>query len=328
MSVFSIFPAPASATAGEVDALYSFLLVVCIGMTAIIFFCVFFFAVTYRRKHEDDPAPKAIHGSLPLEIMWSVGPFFVMLVMFAWGTKLYFQNYTPPLHDTLDIYITGKQWMWKVQYPTGRAEINELHVPTGRPVKLIMASEDVIHSFYIPAFRLKRDVVPGSYQTYWFEATKPGRYHIFCAEYCGTNHSDMTGWVTVMEPNEYANWLAGSTGGSMKEQGEKLFQQYGCVTCHVTDREGRCPSLLNVFGRPVVLEDGRSVPADEAYIRESILNPNAKIVKGYPRDVMPVFQGQIGEDGLLQLIVYIKSLSPPAPAPAKPSAAAPARSSK
>jgi len=260
---------------------------------------------------------------LPLEIAWSVFPFLIMLVMFAWGAKLYFQNYTPPLHDTFDIYVTGKQWMWKVQYPTGQREINEMHVPTGRPVKLILASEDVIHSFYIPAFRLKHDVVPGSYQTYWFEATEPGRYHILCAEYCGTNHSDMGGWVTVMKPNDFERWLAGDTGGSMREQGEKLFQQYGCVTCHVTDREGRCPSLLNVFGNPVVLDDGRTVIADEAYVRESILNPNAKVVKGYKHDIMPVFQGQISEEGLLQLIVYVKSLSPPAPRSGKSAAPAP-----
>jgi cytochrome c oxidase subunit 2 len=249
-----------------------------------------------------------------LEIVWSVIPFLIMLVMFAWGTKLYFANYTPPANGTLDIYITGKQWMWKVQHPTGQREINELHMPTGRAVKLIMASEDVIHSFYIPAFRLKHDVVPGSYQTYWFEATQPGRYRIFCAEYCGTNHSDMGGWVTVMSPSEYEQWLSGNTGGSMKAQGEKLFQQYGCVTCHVTDREGRCPSLLNVYGHPVVLDDDRTVVADEPYLRESILNPNAKVVKGYKHDIMPVFQGQIGEDGLLLLIAYIKSLSPATPA--------------
>jgi len=316
MNVFSIFPQRASVTAVEVDALYTFLLVICIGMAALIFFFVFFFAIKYRRRNQDDVAPPPIHGSIPLEIAWSVIPFMVMLVMFGWGTKLYFQNYTPP-RDTLDIYITGKQWMWKVQYPTGQREINELHVPTGRPVKLVLASEDVIHSFYIPAFRLKHDVVPGSYQTYWFEATEPGRYHIFCAEYCGTNHSDMGGWVTVLTPSEYEKWLAGGTGGSMRDQGEKLFQEYGCVTCHVTSREGRCPSLLNVFGKPVLLEDGRTVLADEAYVRESILNPNAKIVKGYKRDIMPVFQGQINEDGLLQLIVYIKSLSPPTPQAAK-----------
>jgi cytochrome c oxidase subunit II len=316
MGAFSIFPERASTSAGEVDVLYAFLLVVGIGMTLVIFASVFFFAIRYRRRSDSD-RPALIHGSLPLEITWSVVPFLVMLIMFAWGTKLYFQNYMPPRKDTLDIYVTGKQWMWKVQYPDGQREINELHVPTGRAVKLILASEDVIHSFFIPAFRLKHDVVPGSYQTYWFQATKPGRYHIFCAEYCGTNHSRMTGWVTVMEPNAYETWLSGgNAGGSMAEQGAKLFQQYGCVSCHVTDGQGRCPSLLNVFGHPVVLDDGRTVLADEAYVRESILNPNAKIVKGYHRDIMPVFQGQINEEGLLQLIVYVKSLSAPvAPLP-------------
>jgi cytochrome c oxidase subunit 2 len=309
MDGFTIFPARASTTAGEIDALYGFLLVVGIGMTALIFLAVFIFAIKYRRKSPDD-RPKAIHGSIPLEITWSVIPLLIMLVMFAWGTKLYFQNYTPPRTDTLDIYITGKQWMWKVQYPGGQREIDELHVPTGRAVKLTLASEDVIHSFYIPAFRLKHDVVPGSYQTYWFEATKPGRYHIFCAEYCGTNHSEMIGWVTVMDPASYETWLSsGTAGASMAEQGQNLFQQYGCATCHLLDSQGRCPSLRNVFGHPVQLEDGRTVLADEAYVRESILNPNAKIVKGYKRDIMPVFQGQISEEGLLQLTVYIKSLS-------------------
>src|SRR5271168_1961029 len=256
MGGLSIFPERASTTAGQVDALYAFLLVVCIAMTALIFAAVFFFAIKYRRKSDLD-RPKAIHGSLPLEITWSVIPFLVMLVMFAWGTKLYFQNYTPPRKDTLDIYVTGKQWMWKVQYPGGQREINELHVPVGRAVKLTLASEDVIHSFYLPAFRLKHDVVPGSYQTFWFEPTKPGRYHIFCAEYCGTNHSRMIGWVTVMEPAEYQAWLAsGSAASSMVQQGQKLFEQFGCVTCHVVDQKG--PPLHNVFGRPVELDDGRS----------------------------------------------------------------------
>jgi cytochrome c oxidase subunit 2 len=311
MGDFSLFPARASTVAGEIDALYTFLLVVGIGMTIVIFSCVFFFAIKYRRRSSDD-RPALIRGSLPLEITWSVAPFLLMLVMFAWGTKLYFQNYTPPRQDTLDIYVTGKQWMWKVQYPEGQREINELHVPVGRAVKLTLASEDVVHSFYIPAFRLKHDVVPGSYETFWFEPTEPGRYRIFCAEYCGTNHSRMTGWVTVMQPADYAAWLAGGTGGSMASQGEKLFEQYGCVSCHLTDTQGRCPSLRNVFGNPVVLDDGRTVLADEAYVRESIVNPNAKIVKGYHRDIMPVFQGQISEEGLLQLIAYVKSLSRPA----------------
>jgi cytochrome c oxidase subunit 2 len=315
MGSFSIFPPRASTTAGEVDALYGYLLVVSIAMTALIFFAVFFFAVKYRRKSPSDPPPKPIHGSIPLEITWSVIPFLFMLVMFAWGTKLYFQNYSGAPRNALDVYVAGKQWMWKVQYPGGQREINELHVPVGLPVKLTLASEDVIHSFFIPAFRLKHDVVPGSYQTYWFQATTPGRYHIFCAEYCGTNHSAMIGWVTVMEPRDYANWLSGSaTGASMADQGQKLFEEYGCITCHVVEQGRRCPSLRNVFGRPVQLEGGRTVIADEGYVRESILNPNAKIVLGYKRDIMPVFQGQINEDGLLSLIAYVKSLSEPVPA--------------
>jgi cytochrome c oxidase subunit 2 len=328
MQNLSIFPPRASTGAGQVDALYGYLLVVGIAMTLLIFAAVAFFAFKYRRKSPDDPTPKPIHGSIPLEIGWSVIPFLFMLVMFAWGTKLYFDNYTPP-RDTLDIYVTGKQWMWKVQYPDGQREINELHVPTGRPVKITLASEDVIHSFFLPAFRLKHDVVPGSYQTFWFQATLPGRYHIFCAEYCGTNHSRMIGWVTVMDPAEYQNWLAaGDTGTSMAELGEKLFAQYGCSTCHMVDSQGRSPSLRNVYGHPVQLEDGRTVAADEAYIRESILNPNAKIVRGYKRDLMPVFQGQINEEGLLQLIVYIKSLSsstPPSAGTSPGKAASPAQ---
>ena len=192
----------------------------------------------------------------------------------------------------------------------GQREINELHVPIGRAVKVTLASEDVIHSFFIPAFRVKHDVVPGRYDTMWFTATKPGRYHLFCAEYCGTEHSGMIGWVTVMEPPDYENWLAGGGAeGTMVQQGEKLFQQFGCSTCHLLDEQGRCPILRGVYGSRVLLNDGRTVLADDAYIRESILNPNAKIVSGYKTDVMPAFQGQVSEEGLLQLIVYIKSLA-------------------
>jgi cytochrome c oxidase subunit 2 len=301
-----LFPPRASTGAGQVDALYGYLLVVCGAMTVLIFVCVIVFAIKYRRKDPDE-VPRPIHGSIPLEITWSVIPFLFMLVMFAWGTKLYFENYTPP-PGTLDVYVTGKQWMWKIQYPGGQREINELHVPIGRPVKVILASEDVIHSFYLPAFRLKHDVVPGSYQTFWFEPTQAGRYHIFCAEYCGTNHSRMIGWVTVMEPAQYATWLAsGAPGATMAQMGEKLFEQYGCMTCHVT--ASNAPSLNNLFGHPVQLEGGGTVVADEAYLRDAILNPNRKIVKGYKPDVMPVYQGQIKEDELLQLMVYIKSLS-------------------
>jgi cytochrome c oxidase subunit 2 len=236
-----------------------------------------------------------------------------MLVMFAWGTKLYFRNYAPPRTDTLDIYVVGKQWMWKIQYPDGQREINELHVPTGRAVKLTLASEDAVHSFYIPAFRLKHDVVPGSYETYWFEATKPGRYHIFCAEYCGTNHSEMKGWVTVMSPSDYQAWLRnGAPEESMVARGRELFSQHGCFTCHA-DPQGQAPSLTNVFGHSVQLEDGRTVIVDERFLRDAILNPGANLVKGYPSNIMPIYEGQLNEEELLQLVVYIKSLSEASP---------------
>ncbi len=310
MGSLHLAPPAASTTAGEVDALYLFVIGVSVVMTILIFVCVFWFAIKYRRR-SDHERPNPIHGSIPLEIAWSVIPFGIMLLMFAWGTELYYKNYTPP-PNTLDVYVTGKQWMWKVQYPGGQREINELHVPTGRPVKLTLASEDVIHSFYIPAFRVKHDVVPGQYETFWFQATTPGRYHIFCAEYCGTGHASMGGWVTVMDPAAYAAWLnSGASGVSMVDQGAKLFSQYGCSGCHLPEGKGRGPSLAGVFGKPVQLADGRVINADEAYLRESILNPNLKITAGYPRNVMPIFQGQISEEGLLQLVVYIKNLSTP-----------------
>ena len=305
-----LFPEAASAMARQVDYLYAYLSVVTIVMTGLIFLVVFIFAIKYRRKSEDE-RPRPIHGSLVLEITWSIIPFIVMLSFFWWGAQIFFANATPPA-NAMDVYVVGKQWMWKIQYPEGTREINELHVPVGRPVKLTLASEDVIHSFFIPAFRIKHDVVPGRYDTMWFTATKPGRYHIFCAEYCGTEHSGMIGWVTVMNDSDYENWVAaGGTEGSMAQQGEKLFDQYGCSTCHQPDGKGRGPSLAGVYGSRIQLADGRSIQADDSFIRESILNPNAKVVAGYRSDIMPTFQGQITEEQLLQLIVYIKSLANP-----------------
>lgn len=305
-----MIPVQASTGAGQVDALYFYLVVVSGIMTIAIFACVLFFAVRYRRRDPDE-IPRPNHGSTALEITWSVIPFLFMLVMFAWGTKLYFENYTPP-NDALDIYVVGKQWMWKVQHPEGQREIDELHVPTGHPVRVILASEDVIHSFYIPAFRLKHDVVPGAYYTYWFQPTEPGRYHIFCAEYCGTNHSRMIGWVTVMDPAAYQDWLAANaTAESMLDQGRKLYSQYGCAGCHEMHSAGPAPSLHNLFGHPVVLANGSTVTADENFIRKSILNPGSNPVKGYAPNVMPVYEGQINEEDLLDLLVYIKSLSQP-----------------
>ena len=305
-----LFPEAASSMARQVDYLYAYLSVVTIVMTGLIFLVVFIFAVKYRRKSENEQ-PRQIHGSLVLEITWSIIPFVVMLSFFWWGAQIFFANATPP-SNAMDVYVVGKQWMWKIQYPEGTREINELHVPIGRPVKLTLASEDVIHSFFIPAFRIKHDVVPGRYDTMWFTATKPGRYHIFCAEYCGTEHSGMVGWVTVMSDSDYENWVAaGGTEGSMAQQGERLFEQYGCSTCHQADQQGRGPNLRGVYGSRIQLTDGRSVQVDDAYIRESILNPNAKVTAGYRPDVMPTFQGQVSEEQLLQMIVYIKSLANP-----------------
>jgi cytochrome c oxidase subunit 2 len=237
-----------------------------------------------------------------------------MLVMFAWGAQLYFAAQQPP-KDAMEVFVTGKQWMWKIQYSDGGREINELHVPVGQPVKLTMASEDVIHSFSIPAFRVRHDVVPGHYDSLWFTATKPGRYHLFCTEYCGNQHAGMIGWVDVLDKRAYANWASGGgTQGTLAEQGKNLFEQFGCSTCHLLDQQGRCPILRGLYNKPVQLNDGRTVIADDAYVRESILDPNAKIAAGFEANIMPVFRGQVTEENVIQLIAYIKSLSPQTPA--------------
>ena len=313
-----LFPEAASAVATDVDHLYIYLSVVSIVMSVLIFGTIFVFAIKYRRRSPDE-IPQPIHGSLRLEITWSVIPFLVMLTFFWWGAKIYFLNAVPPA-NAMDVYVVAKQWMWKLQYPGGQREINELHVPVGQAVKLTLASEDVIHSFFIPALRIKHDVVPGHYDTMWFTANKPGHYHLFCAEYCGTEHSGMIGWVDIMTPADYQNWLAGgAVGGTMAQQGERLFEQLGCATCHLLDRQGTSPSLRGLYGSRVQLTNG-TVQADDAYLRESILDPNAKIVAGYRANSMPSYQGQVSEEGILQLIVYMKSLAAPN-APATPTAA-------
>src|SRR5581483_10999850 len=307
-----LFPEQASAQAAPIDALYWFLTIISTVMTVLIFAAVILFAWKYRRRANAHATQ--IEGSTKLELTWSIVPFLIMLVMFGWGAQLYFAAQQPP-KDAMEIFVTGKQWMWKIQYPDGNREIDELHVPVNVPVKLTMASEDVIHSFSIPAFRVRHDVVPGHYDSLWFTATKPGHYHLFCTEYCGNQHAGMIGWVDVLEPREYANWASGGASqGSLAEQGEKLFQQNGCSTCHLLDQQGRCPILRGLYNKPVQLADGRTVMADDAYIRESILDPNAKIVAGFQPNVMPNFKGQISESDVIQLIAYIKSLSPSTPA--------------
>jgi cytochrome c oxidase subunit II len=303
-----LWPENASTNAGNVDALYIFLLLVSGIMTVLIFTVLTAFAVRFRKRRGQRAVQ--IEGSHHLEITWSIIPFCVMLVFFVWGAVIYFQERTPP-QDATEVYTVAKQWMWKFEHKGGQREINELHVPVGRDVKMIMTSQDVIHSFFVPAFRLKQDVVPGRYTTLWFRATKAGTYHLFCSQYCGTQHSGMVGWVTVMEPRDYEAWMSGGAANQpLAVTGEKLFTELGCVTCHRSDTQGRGPNLVGVFGKPVLLEDGRTVTADENYVRESILEPAAKIVKGF-KPVMPTFQGQVSDEQLNALVEYIKSLAGP-----------------
>jgi cytochrome c oxidase subunit 2 len=318
-SNFPLFPEQASTLARRVDNLYFFLLAVSAFFSLLIAGSIVVFAIRYRRRRRDQVGTP-IHGSIPLEIAWSVIPYGISLVMFWWGASVYFSMLRPPA-GSLDVHVVGKQWMWKVQHLTGQREINELHVPVGRPVRLVMASEDVIHSFFIPAFRVKFDVVPGRVTTLWFEATKAGRFHLFCAEYCGTQHSGMIGWIEAMEPAAFQAWLSGGAGeGSLASSGEKLLQDLACHTCHQSEAQGRGPVLQGLFGRTVELASGETVVADESYLRESIVNPNAQLVAGF-QPLMPTFQGLVSEEGLLQLIAYIRSLQQPGAAGPPPVAA-------
>jgi cytochrome c oxidase subunit 2 len=302
-------PEQASTIAGEIDALLLFWLGVSLFFALLIAGLIVYFMVRYRRRPGGDHAPDA-HGSILLEGMWTAVPFGIVMVLFFWGASLYAKLRIAPA-DAMQIDVVGKQWMWKLQHMEGRREIDELHVPVGRPVKLMMTSEDVIHSFYVPAFRVKQDVIPGRYSTLWFEATKPGTYHLFCAEYCGTLHSGMIGWVVAMEPAAFEAWLAGETPGAenlpVAVAGENVFQAQGCGTCHRADGSGQGPSLAGLFGRTVTLDSGATIVADEGYLRESIVNPQAKIVAGY-KPVMPTFQGLLSEEDVMRLLAYVKSL--------------------
>ncbi len=303
-----ITPGGASTTAAGVNLLFWALVAVC-GSVALGIACfVIYSMVRYRRRGKDE-LPRQVHGSLRLELTWTILPLFIFLGIFSWGATLYVDMRRPP-SDATEAYVVAKQWMWKTQYADGRREINALHVPVGQPVKLRMISQDVIHSFFVPAFRVKQDVLPNRYTTLWFKATKPGKYHLFCAEYCGLKHSGMVGWVYALNPQDYQHWLSeGAAEGSLANIGGKLYHQFQCGNCHHFNGGGPGPNLRGLFGRAVPLSNGATIVADEAYLRESILNPRAKIVYGFS-DIMPTFDGQLTEEQVIALMAYIKAISP------------------
>ncbi len=302
----SLFPETASRIASEVDALTFFLAAVSLFFVVLIAGCLVILSLRFRRTRAQQS--EQIEGSLALEALWTVIPLIIVLCSFGWGAKLYYEMRTPP-KEGMQFYVTGKQWMWKVQHPTGQREINSLHVPVGETILLTMTSEDVIHDFFIPAFRVKADTVPGMYTSMWFEATKKGTYHLFCAEYCGTSHSEMIGEVVVMDPADYQEWLNGQPAGKNPiESGKILFENLRCDTCHAAGSGQRGPDLAGRFGLPARLSDGQTVLFDEDYVRESILEPNKKLSAGF-QPLMPTYQGQVSEDQLLHLIAYIKSMT-------------------
>lgn len=303
-----IFPEQASTLAWQVDALYFYLVAISLFFTFLVVGVIIVFFVKYRERVKYI-MPSQIEGSTALEALWSVIPFVISMTIFVGGAVVYYNQYRMP-DEAMDVYVVGKQWMWKFQHSTGQREINELHVPVGRKVKLTMTTEDVLHDLSFPAFRTKADVVPGRYTYLWFEATKPGKYRIYCAEYCGLNHSGMGGWVYVMEQRDFDNWLSGNVSNQTPaEAGKELFETtLGCASCHqMGGVGGRGPSLAGLFGKQEKMASGQTITADENYIRESILNPQAQITAGY-QPIMPTFKGQVTEEQLNQLVAYIKSL--------------------
>ncbi len=302
-----LFPEQASNLAPEVDNLYFGITAITAFFAILVVVLIIVFAIKYRDK-TGQKVGAPITGSIPLEVGWSIIPFIISMGIFVWATIVFFHLVRAP-EQTLEIYSTGKRWMWRFQHLDGASEINTLHVPLGRPVKVIFTSEDVLHSLFIPAFRVKADAIPGRYSSIWFTATKTGEYHLFCTEYCGTKHSGMIGTVTVMEPGDYQSWLSGGGGMSMASRGEQLFQQLGCVGCHLDNGSGRGPALAGKYGMQETLANGTTVTVDDTYIRESILTPQMKLVAGYG-PVMPTFQGLVNEEGVMSLIEYIKTLPP------------------
>ena len=301
----ALFPAEASTIAPWMDALYFFLLAMTVLGVILVGALLAAFSLMYRK--EKNPVATHIEGSTLLEATWTIIPLAIFLVCFVWGALLYFRIYNPPV-NAMNIYVVGKQWMWKAEHPGGQHEINALHVPTGKPVQLTMISQDVFHSFSIPDFRVKREVIPGRYSTVWFEATTPGTYHIFCTQYCGTQHSGMIGEVTVLTPDDYDKWTKESTSGmSLAQNGERLFASMGCNSCHSGTAAARGPNLAGVYGSKLTLTNGSQVLVNDAYLRDAILNPSQHVTAGFA-PIMPTYQGQISEDGLIDLVEFIKTM--------------------
>jgi cytochrome c oxidase subunit 2 len=302
----ALFPPEASRLAPEMDALLFFLILVSlIGLTIVVLLITSFSIIYSKKRH---PVAVQVEGSTLLEATWTIIPLGLFLIMFVWGALIYFRVFTPPA-NAMNIYVVGKQWMWKVEHPGGQHEINSLHIPMGKAVQVTLISQDVFHSFSIPAFRVKREAIPGRYTTVWFEATTPGTYHLFCTQYCGTNHSQMVGDIVVLTPEDYRKWLADSTSGaSLAQNGERLFASLSCAACHNTRPDARGPSLANVYGSKLALSTGGTILADDAYLRESILNPSQHLTQGYA-PIMPTYQGQVSEEGIISLVEYIKNLN-------------------
>lgn len=312
MDKFHLFPPDASTTAQQVDWLFFGLILLSLFFIAVVFLPVTYFSIKYRRGSRADRSNPS-HGSNLLETGWTIVPLLMGLGLFSWGAVAYYHMERPP-EDALQVDVVAKQWMWKLQHAEGKKEINELHVPLGRAVVLTMTSQDVIHSFYVPAIRVKQDVLPGKYTTEWFQPTEVGEFHLFCAEYCGTNHSAMIGRIVVMQPADYERWLNSGPNESLVVAGEKLFRDRGCSGCHGVSSQFHAPPLEGVYGKPVPLSDGHVVTADDQYLRDSILLPGKQISAGY-ENIMPSFTGHLSEEETMQLLAYLKSIgnqTPPA----------------
>lgn len=308
-SALSLWPTAASAYALAVDYLIWSFTAVILLLTVPIFGTLIIFAIRYHHSRADIDRKHAELRSAPFELSWIAVPFVVTMGFFVWGTVLFFRLHSPP-DGALEINAIGRQWMWKFQHPGGQAEINTLHVPMGEPVRVTAVSQDVMHALYVPALRIKTDVLPGRTHQIWFEADRPGVYRLLCTEFCGTEHSKMGGYIEIMPQAEYQAWLERSgTDLSLAAAGEGLFRSYGCSGCHDVQAARRAPSLAGVYGNVVPLDDGSTVIADERYIRDSILLPRSQVAAGY-RPIMPSFKGRIPEEDLLKLTAYIKSLGP------------------